>query len=297
MKIVKKSSGRNVLRISSKEIESVNRIDKTARLFDIEVSPSFTSPEVIRKTVNVRKDRIPPGMTDAEYLKHRVKREYGDKAELLKSIPKGDVSKKTRPSKKDEQRMRGEKQRKEREKKLNRKLRNEWVANKKKEYGLPDSADESLIDLFEEIKVMEESAKDEKLDNLINQFSKKKQTIKISHKEWESIGKKAGWIKTAYNSEESREWGKMVDDQMKATDYRTRILVGLFEGDKILINRMEEAFGNSPQQVLDERNANLEEENKKRIEENKPIYQWKYLGRGNQDYIDSIKEKWYGSRR
>ena len=40
-----------------------------------------------------------------------------------------------------------------------------------------------------------------------------KKTIKISKREWESVGKKAGWIKSAYTSEESREWAKMVSDQ------------------------------------------------------------------------------------
>jgi len=123
--------------------------------------------------------------------------------------------------------------------------------------------------------------------------------IKLSKSQWEKIGKKAGWMKTAYESEESREWVKMVNDQMQSINPYTRGLVGLYHGDELYINRMEEVSlrGKTPQQILDERNAELAERNQKIEAEGGKKFQWRWLGEGSTETLDGIMDNYRKWRR
>jgi hypothetical protein len=171
MKLVKTASGNKILKISSSEWRQIGLKAgwiKIARSYSVEYSPSMTSTEIIKKIIYVKPSLVPAGMSEREYVERLLKKQVGQKVFINKMIAIEDVSKKKGPSQKDLQRMRGEKLRKERDKKLKEKNFQEWMRQKRIEYNLPSDAPLSQIELFEQMEEFEDMEGANRMDRYLN---------------------------------------------------------------------------------------------------------------------------------
>ena len=180
MKIVKTASGKQNIRLSRSEWQSIGERAgwiKTAKQYEVSYSVGF-SPEIKKKTVFVNPSKLPEGVTEKDFIAKQLSKKEGKNVIIVKSIPIGSVSKKHGPNVKDLQRARGEEMRKERQRIKNREDHENWLKQKLKENDLPEDIDEEralpLIEEFEQVKGLGE---EEKELSLIEQLERKKKNI------------------------------------------------------------------------------------------------------------------------
>jgi len=163
MKIVKTASGKRTIKISKSEWLSIGNNAgwvKEAKSYDVEYSPDFTSPEVKKRRVRVEPKLVPEGMVEPEYIKRLLRKQEGKDVVVHKIVPLEIINKKKGPSKRDLQRARGEKMRKERQRRLYEQQQKQWLDQKKKEYGLPKDVSPEILDALMEIQSMGEAGDD-----------------------------------------------------------------------------------------------------------------------------------------
>lgn len=167
MKIIKASSGKNQVKISKKEWESIGKKAgwmKTSKRYDVEYSPDFTSPEVKKRIVRVEPRNVPEGMTEPKYVERLLRKQEGNDVVIHKCLPIESINKKKGPSKRDLQRARGERMRRERERRIQEQNQKIWLDQKKKEYGLPQDISSEMLELLMEIQGAEQAGQGDEVD-------------------------------------------------------------------------------------------------------------------------------------
>ena len=152
-----KTANNTVLKISKSEWESIGKTAgwvKTAKKYDVEYSPNFTSPEVKKRRIRVEPRNVPEGMTEPKYIERLLRKQEGQDVVIHKCVPLETIIKKKGPSKKDLQRARGERMRRERQRRLEEKQQKEWLDQKKKEHGLPQDISPEMLELLLEVQGM-----------------------------------------------------------------------------------------------------------------------------------------------
>lgn len=169
MELIKTANGKSI-KISKSEWLSIGNKTgwiKTSKSYDVEYSPNFTSPEIKKRRIRVEPKRVPEGMAEPEYIKKILRKQEGNDVVVHKCVPLEIINKKKGPSQKDLQRARGEKMRKERQRRLYEQQQKQWLDQKKKEYGLPKNVSPEILDTLMEIQSMGEAGEDVDLIELL----------------------------------------------------------------------------------------------------------------------------------
>jgi len=177
MKIIKTASGKKQIKISKSEWQSIGRKAgwmKEAKKYDVEYSPSFSSPEVKKRKIRVEPRYVPDGMSEPEYIERLLRKQEGKDVVIHKCIPLEVIDKKKGPSQKDLQMARGGKMRRERQRRMQEQQQKEWLDQKKKEYGLPQDISTEMLDALMEIQGMGAAGEDVDLIELLKSRQSKK---------------------------------------------------------------------------------------------------------------------------
>lgn len=181
---------------------------KTAKWIDVEYGVGWESG------TKKKRMRIDPGESRDD-IQRRLEKAEKDTITIEKYVPVAEIRTKKGPSLKDQQRMRGEKQRKERSKRQLLQEKQQFLKGMGVDPATIKNLDapslDSMIEFFKnQQKAVEDlDTQTEEVDFLDLMRSKKvsnrKVKIRLSRSKWEDIGKKQGWTKKRLFAAENKK--------------------------------------------------------------------------------------------